>query len=306
MNNDKIGTIIKKLRKERAFTQQELARGICDRTTIAHYENGLIQTPSIHILKEIASKFGMSIEEMLPYASLENEGISCEKRKKILLLLRDKCYEKARLLVLPIIYSSLNSTDRQFLLYIEGCYYRSLKQYLVANELFVKALFLTKSCEKRKFFTCMECRIEYALLQNYFYNYCYDKQKLLYQLDCFKANLMNCKEIQDKDVIQEMTLGIAYIYLATKQYEKAKKCLAYSEDIKRKTGTTYCLEKLLLLKAELAHHQKQVEQARRYVKHAYYFLKATEQETSIPHFQHSLQGFQIKELFDHFAFSSDM
>ena len=65
MYTNEIGKRIKKIRKDKGITQQQLADYIdVDRTTLSHYESG-VRLPSIYILWKIADIFDVSIDELI-------------------------------------------------------------------------------------------------------------------------------------------------------------------------------------------------------------------------------------------------
>ncbi len=61
-----LGVILKKLRVKRGYTQMKLAEGICDRHTLASYENQTHDIPVKKLFKFI-SKMNISIEEFYMY-----------------------------------------------------------------------------------------------------------------------------------------------------------------------------------------------------------------------------------------------
>ncbi|MBR3891805.1 MAG: helix-turn-helix transcriptional regulator [Bacilli bacterium] len=60
-----IGASIKKLRESRGLSQDELAKDICDRTTITKLENGFSKIPSFIFILQICDKLGVTLDEFI-------------------------------------------------------------------------------------------------------------------------------------------------------------------------------------------------------------------------------------------------
>jgi len=60
-----IGANIKRLRESRGLSQEELARDICDRTTITKIENGFSKIPSFIFVVQICEKLNVTVDEFL-------------------------------------------------------------------------------------------------------------------------------------------------------------------------------------------------------------------------------------------------
>lgn len=72
-----IGMVIRNLRKERGFSQEELARkSRVDRTTIARVECGIFKSLSVGKLELIATAIGMDLKTLLVKADSAGESIS--------------------------------------------------------------------------------------------------------------------------------------------------------------------------------------------------------------------------------------
>lgn len=69
-----IGFVIKRLRKERGLSQEELAKKITTRTTLASIENRN-QTVSFHLLIKLLDRLNIRLEEFLFLLNEENYTI---------------------------------------------------------------------------------------------------------------------------------------------------------------------------------------------------------------------------------------
>lgn len=77
MDKEKIGIFISELRKEKGWTQAQLAEKLfVDRTTVSKWERGLY-IPDLEALKEIENLFGVSINEIVSAERL----VQCTKLK---------------------------------------------------------------------------------------------------------------------------------------------------------------------------------------------------------------------------------
>ena len=75
MNQEKIGKFILKLRKEKKFTQKELADklNVTDRV-VSHWENGR-SIPDVSLYKPICEMFDITVNELLSGERLSKEEI---------------------------------------------------------------------------------------------------------------------------------------------------------------------------------------------------------------------------------------
>jgi transcriptional regulator with XRE-family HTH domain len=112
-----VGASIKKLRKEKGLSQDELAKGICDRANIAKLENGHSKTPSFNLVLLICEKFDISIEEFLNYSLKDNYSLN---RDLILEYLMDNSLSKLKNYLSNIDFNSLPSKDKKYYTYLES------------------------------------------------------------------------------------------------------------------------------------------------------------------------------------------
>ena len=63
-----IGSVVKRLREEKGMSQEQLAKGICDRTNITKLENGHYKVPSLSFVLLICDKLEIDLNEFLNIA----------------------------------------------------------------------------------------------------------------------------------------------------------------------------------------------------------------------------------------------
>lgn len=107
MNQIKIGNFIKELRKERGFTQEQLAEQFCvSRRTVSRWETGS-NLPDLTILVEMADYFNVELRELLD-GERKSTKIDKELEKTVLKVADYSNQEKKTL------------TKRMHLLFIAG------------------------------------------------------------------------------------------------------------------------------------------------------------------------------------------
>ncbi len=67
--HEKIGIAIRKLRKQKGYSQLQLSRNICHRTTITHLENGRFKAPSIILLSKVCKKLEIKLDDFFEYVN---------------------------------------------------------------------------------------------------------------------------------------------------------------------------------------------------------------------------------------------
>ena len=113
-----IGANIKRLRESRGLSQEQLAKDICDRTTITKIENGFSKIPSFIFVVQICDKLNVTVDEFLN-SSLSN-SYSLDRN-----LIVDKLFENN----IEEISSYLSKIDYEILNIID----QSLYDFLIAK-----------------------------------------------------------------------------------------------------------------------------------------------------------------------------
>ena len=102
MNQDKISSFIKQIRKDNNLTQKQLADRLgVTYQAVSKWENG-INLPDISILKQISDEFNISIDELLE-GNYNKKGLS-----KLFLII------PIIIIILGISYLVLNTSKYQF------------------------------------------------------------------------------------------------------------------------------------------------------------------------------------------------
>ena len=98
MNQEKIGKFILKLRKEKKFTQKELADklNVTDRA-VSHWENGR-SIPDVSLYKPICEIFNITVNELLSGERLSKEDNINKADDNLIILTKEKAalYNAAR------------------------------------------------------------------------------------------------------------------------------------------------------------------------------------------------------------------
>lgn len=108
MDKEQIGRFIAKLRKEKKWTQDDLAEKLfVDRTTISKWERGLY-IPDVSVLKKMQDLFDVSLDELVSAAKHEEAPIKLEKKKNKVFKLKYLILLLITLLVIFIILKLIN------------------------------------------------------------------------------------------------------------------------------------------------------------------------------------------------------
>ncbi len=96
MNQQKIGELLKNLRKEKNLTQAELAEklGVSNRS-ISRWENGMTM-PDFDLLIELADFYGVDVREILD-GERSNIGMDAQHKEELLLVADYTSQEKKRM-----------------------------------------------------------------------------------------------------------------------------------------------------------------------------------------------------------------
>lgn len=97
------------MRKQRGYSQSELAEGICTQATLSRFENNG-QIPNIKILLQLCKKLGISMEELFPKMGVPKDD-SLEKIKQAEFYLIMSEYEQAKSLLAQIPKETLDDAS---------------------------------------------------------------------------------------------------------------------------------------------------------------------------------------------------
>lgn len=97
MDQQRIGAFLKKLRKERELTQEQLAEHFCvSSRTVSRWENGN-NMPDLAVLVELADYYNVEIREILD-GERRNECMKQEEKENLLAVAEYSSEEKSKLL----------------------------------------------------------------------------------------------------------------------------------------------------------------------------------------------------------------
>ena len=148
MNKEKIGKFITELRKEKGWTQEQLAdKLIVDRTAISKWERG-IYIPSNEILLSLHELFDVSVNEIL-YGEKRNNVNKNEIDRVPINIMNDENKKRVKLLIISV--SIILFLIISFFIYYFFSNYNSIKVYRISgsnDEFFINDGIMIVSPEK--------------------------------------------------------------------------------------------------------------------------------------------------------------
>ena len=137
-----IGLFIKKKREEQHIRQEDLCRGICDKSTLSRIERGK-QEPSSRILGVLLQRLGINEDQLAVLLGPKDFEIS-DLQKEIVALNSQKEYEKAaeKIRRLEQLVEPTDKITQQFILRSKALVYFP-EDYPPSRELLLQALSLT-------------------------------------------------------------------------------------------------------------------------------------------------------------------
>lgn len=137
-----IGLFIKKKREEQHIRQEDLCRGICDKSTLSRIERGK-QEPSSGILGVLLQRLGINEDQLAVLLGPKDFEIS-DLQKEIVALNSQKEYEKAaeKIRRLEQLVEPTDKITQQFILRCKALAYFP-RNYPASRDLLLQALSLT-------------------------------------------------------------------------------------------------------------------------------------------------------------------
>jgi transcriptional regulator with XRE-family HTH domain len=87
---DKFAARLNELRREKGITGEELAKIIgVNKATISRYENGVLTSPTLGVLKKLADYFDVSIDYIAGTSNIREKGITAAALSEIFRSLDD-------------------------------------------------------------------------------------------------------------------------------------------------------------------------------------------------------------------------
>jgi len=278
LNNKKLAKAIRSLRVQRKMTQEELAKGVCQRTTLTHYENGDIKLPSITILRGIADKFGMTLDDLFLYAYSGSQEFNLYKKMRVQALIDAKQYTEALDICRSVAEKNGSVTDEQMLLYVEGAAAIDRKEHELARTYLEQAMAMTNASKRGEYLTLNEMKIAHSMLLNEVLNTKtkYSRQDMISSLDILKRSLDNFPISGSPQMIIKFYVAISDLYRCFNRYTEALECVDTAYVITKKSGNYDFLGNIFHIKAFIYLLEEQLDQTAVYLKKARLFYELIE------------------------------
>ncbi len=270
--SQQISIKMKSLRKQRLLTQEELAKDICQRSTISRYESGKIKLPSAIILKELVERFGLTLDDFFTSFFDASCRITSQNKRMITNLFVEKDFHKVQDICETMLEHVISLTDRQFLLLMIGYCYSQMGMYARARHHFHQALILTMPNTAADYETSAELLIAYATL-------CNDAKDDYIQRDDIVTSLNKIERClakhpsEDRYDYSTIFGGMGRLYCELDIQEKAINCLNQATEIVEHSSKLWDYGKTLLNYAmyynETANEEKVIEYLNR--SHSFYY-----------------------------------
>ena len=140
-----LGKTIKTLRNKQGISQEEFAKGICERTLLSKLENGQRKAPSVVTLGKICQKLSISMDDLFILSFGDKDGALSLIIDDINAYITARNYEEAHRLAGIYLSKTTNSIYRQFYLLEEAIYYLNNKDYKKAEFLAEEGINITTS-----------------------------------------------------------------------------------------------------------------------------------------------------------------
>jgi len=212
----RIGKTIKMLREKQGISQEEFAKGICDRGFLSKLENGERKATSVIMLVQMCQRLNISVDDLFAIAFGE-ESLTVIVND-INAYIRIQNYDMAHMLANVHLKNSSNVIYRQFYLLEEAIYYLNKKEFDRVSYLAEEGIFLTTSFNG-PLYTLTELRlINIFLYVQIIHNRANNRNAILNTFDNFKYYLeLNTHD--DYDVIGNIYIDCCYYYLISIKLE---------------------------------------------------------------------------------------
>lgn len=231
------GDMIKKARKKRKMTQNDLAEGICKQATISNIENKNASN-NINTLQSICERLDLTLDEILVKSE---KALYKENIYQIDKYCNSFEYDKAYAILETMQDADID--DSRIMNAIE--YYQAYLNYWIkgdeASALFYFNNVLTKT----------KSGDDYYILSNNGLGTVFDKRGDKKYAEKYYRNVLLEIEQLDKIPLRYVTIffNIAQFYSSINEYRKAVDVCNQGIEVTRSYQSTYCLEALLYEKA---------------------------------------------------------
>ncbi|MDX8365242.1 helix-turn-helix domain-containing protein [Cytobacillus sp. IB215665] len=271
INNEELGAIVKKIRKERNITQKELAKGLCCQTTISYLEKGKA-FPRIDTMYYIASRLGVTVDYFFQLIEEEQNIYASDTVTLLEKLVKEKDYQQIfELASTERINLKFNFFSQKYIQYINWQYWRSA-QYLgkVSWEECVKELNNLINHQTKEIPLFQDLRIKNVIANVLAENRQEKEAKNIYlKLLAYDLDLYDYQKLKVK-----VFYNLATLYIESKEYDLAQdtanKGIHYSKKIE-----DMCILGNLFFQVALCSFQlnKNKDQTNYYFEQAKFFYK---------------------------------
>ena len=291
LNNKKLAKAIRSLRVQRKMTQEELAKGVCQRTTLTHYENGDIKLPSITILRGIADKFGMTLDDLFLYAYSGSQEFNLYKKMRVQALIDAKQYTEALDICRSVAEKNGSVTDEQMLLYVEGAAAIDRKEHELARTYLDQAMAMTNASKRGEYLTLNEMKIAHSMLLNEVTNpkTKYSRKEMVDSLNILKRSLDNFPVSGSPQMIIKFYVALSDMFRYFLHYKEALECAETAYVITKKSGNYDFLGNIFHIKAFIYLLDQNFEQTAVFLKKAKLFYELIENATFLSQLENSIK-----------------
>ena len=211
-----LGKTIKTLRNKQGISQEEFAKGICERTLLSKLENGQRKAPSVVTLGKICQKLSISMDDLFILSFGDKDGALSLIIDDINAYITARNYEEAHRLAGIYLSKTTNSIYRQFYLLEEAIYYLNNKDYKKAEFLAEEGINITTSLTG-PLYTLTEIRLVNVFLYlNIAINGYNDRKTVIDAFNNFTHYLSLIKS-NNIEVLGYIYLDCCYFYLINLQ-----------------------------------------------------------------------------------------
>lgn len=292
LNNKKLAKAIRSLRIQRKMTQEELAKGVCQRTTLTHYESGDIKLPSITILRGISDKFGMTVDDLFLYAYSGSQEFNLYKKMRVQALLDAKQYTDALEICRSVVEKNGSVTDEQMLLYVEGAAALERREHHEARAFLEQAMAMTNASKRGEYLTLNEMKIAHSMLLNEVINPKteYGRQDMVDSLNILKKSLDNFPFSSSPQMIIKFYVALSDLFRYFMHTKEALECADTAYHITKKSGNYDFLGNTFQAFAYIHVLEGELEDAAFYFKKALLFYELIENESYLKQLHKAIES----------------
>lgn len=266
------GSILKKLRKQKRYTQQMLSENICSQSVLSRIENNE-EVPNIVVMKQLCERLNVTIDQVMTKDDQEIREAN-EWLKVMSDYFYSKQYKQLKKLIereeiANLFYS--NEELQVYYYYLGSCHYYLDENYTEAIAILKMGLKCTYTNQKQ-IVTDMETQLMSCIGKVLADAGNYEKG-----IDYLEKSIESFYEYPSERgqfYLTKIFYNIASVYLHLKLIERGSSFIDQGITWAKKTHTFYFLDELYLLKGVVEEERGNQEAAAAYVKTAYYLKQA--------------------------------